>query len=225
MTTDEKITKALKQALYDDILEYKKLPDHKFSRGFDEKMKQLIRDELETEKSAVHTRVGRRLPTAVIVVIATFLLMGAAATTYYLWNNFRLQEHGLYTLLHITDVDDCPKTLEERYRLTADLSEFTENVICDDELMYFVEYKNKEKGIKISFQQETKHGVSMMLNTEDKEPPIEVTINGCNGIYYESKYGNPVVIWDTGDYLLILSAHGIGQNDLFMLAKFVEKIE
>ncbi|MBD5129859.1 MAG: DUF4367 domain-containing protein [Ruminococcaceae bacterium] len=224
MTNDEKITKALEQALYDDISEYEKLPDHKFSRGFDKKMKRLIRDELETEKSAVHTRVGRRLPIAVIVVIATFLLMGAAATTYYLWNNFRLQGHGLYTLLHITDVDDCPKTIEERYRLTADLSGFTENVICDDELMYFVEYENKEKGIKFSFSQNTKH-VSIMLNTEGKEPPIEVTVNGCNGIYYETKYEDCVIIWDIGDYLLEIGASGIGQNELYSLAKFVQKAE
>lgn len=39
MTNDEKITKALEQALNDDIAEYEKLHDHKFSRGFDRKMK------------------------------------------------------------------------------------------------------------------------------------------------------------------------------------------
>lgn len=35
MTNDEKIAKALEQALYDDIAEYEKLPSHKFSRSFD----------------------------------------------------------------------------------------------------------------------------------------------------------------------------------------------
>lgn len=105
------------------------------------------------------------------------------------------------------------------------MSEFTENVILDDELTYFVEYEDKEKGIKVSFKQDTKHGVTMMLNTKDKDPPIKVTVNGCNGIYYESKYGNPVLIWDTGDYLIDLSAHGVGKNELFSLAKFVQKVE
>lgn len=224
MTTNEKITKALERALYDDIAEYEKLPDHKFSRSFDKKMKRLIREELETEKFVAHARVGRRMPVAVIVVIATFLLMGAAATTYVLWNNFRLQDRGLYTLLHITDVENCPKTLEERYRLTADLSGFTETIISDESFAYDVEYDNAEKNIHIVFSQNIKSTV-YAINTEDKEPPIEVTVNGCNGIYYETKYGSHEIIWDTGDYLLDLSVRGIGKDELFSLANFVQKVE
>ncbi|MCM1167364.1 MAG: DUF4367 domain-containing protein [Lachnospiraceae bacterium] len=225
MTNDEKITKALEQALRDDIAEYKKLPDHKFSRGFDRKMKRLFQEELASEKSAPRVHTGRKLPIAVIIVIVTFLLMGAAATTYYLWTNFRMQNRGLYTLLHITDVDDCPKTLEEHYRLTADLSGFTENVIADDELLYFVEYDDEDNGVKIAFQQETKHGASMMLNTEGKPAPVEVTVNGCSGIYFESKYGTHVLIWDVDDYLITLTGNGIGKNNLFSLAEFVQKVE
>lgn len=225
MTNDEMFEKALKQALDEEIAECEKLPQHKFSRGFDRKMKRLFREKLAAEKSAVDSHTRKRLPIAVIIVIASFLLMGATATTYYLWNHFRLQDRGLYTLLHITDVESCPTTLEERYRLTVDLSDFAENVLSNDEYLYFVEYENKEKGIKISFKQETKYGVSKMLNTEDMVPPIEVTVNGCNGIYYGTKYGSHVYIWDTGDYLIELGAYGIGQNELFYLAKFVQKVE
>lgn len=43
--------------------------------------------------------------------------------------------------------------IEERYILIADLSGFTENVISDDDVSYFVEYEDKEKNIKIAFQQ------------------------------------------------------------------------
>ncbi len=225
MTNDEKIAKALEQALYDDIAEYEKLPDHKFSRGFNRKMKRMFQEEVVAESHLSVVRRRRKLPAAVAVVCSVVLLMGAAATTYYLWNNFRMQDRGLYTLLNITDVENCPKTLEEHYRLTADLSGFTENVIDDDELSYFVEYENKEKNIKISFQQVTKHGLTTMLNTEGKEPPVEVTINSCYGIYFESKYENCILIWDSGDYIINLSAHGISKNDLFVLAEFVQKVE
>lgn len=224
MTNDEKITKALEQALYDDIAEYEKLPDHKFSRGFDKKMKRLIRNELETETSAAHARVGRRLPIAVIVIIATFLLMGAAATTYYLWNNFCVQDRGLYSLLNITDVENCPKTLEERYELMADLNGFTKTIISDEPFAYDVEYDNDEKNIHIAFSQSIKSAV-YALNTEDKAPPVEVTVNGYNGIYYETKYGNHEIIWVTDDYLLDLSVRGIGKDELFSLARFVQKVE
>lgn len=224
MTNDETFAKALEQALDEEIAECENLPDHKFSRGFDRKMKKLLRSGIAEDQQTSGARVGRRLPIAVIVLIVVFLLMGAVATTYVLWNNFRLQDRGLYTLLHITDVDDCPKTLEERYRLTADLSGFTENVLSDDELMYFVEYENKEKDIKISFSQNIK-STTYTLNTENKEPPIEVTVNDCKGIYYETKYGAHVFIWDTGDYLIDLAVSGIGQDELFSLAKFVQKVE
>ncbi len=225
MTNDEKIAIALEQALYEDIAEYEKLPDHKFSRGFNKKMKRLLHDRSTEEDPARRTRIGRKLPIAVIAVVSTFLLAGAAATTYYLWNNFRVQDRGLYSLLNITNVENCPTTLEERYELTADLSGFTENVILDDELTYLVEYENKENCIKFSFMQDTKHGISKMLNTEDKNPPIKVTINGCNGIYYETKYEDHVIIWDSGDYLLEIGARGIGKDELFSLAKFVQKVE
>lgn len=225
MTNDEKIAMALEQALRDDIAEYEKLPDHKFSCGFDRKMKRLFQDGLARERHTSCARVRKKLPAAVIVVISVFLITGAAATTYVLWNNFRLESRGLYTLLNITDVENCPTTLEGRYRLTADLSGFTENILSDDEILYFVEYENKEKNIKISFQQGTKRGTAMALNTEDMSSPIEVTVNDCNGIYYETKYGTHVFIWDTGDYFIDLEGTGIGQNDLLSLAKFVQKVE
>lgn len=57
------------------------------------------------------------------------------------------------------------------------------------------------------------------------ELPKEVKVNGCNGIYYATKYGNQTLIWDNGDYLITLTARGIGENELFELAKFVQKVE
>lgn len=224
MTNDEMIAKALEQALNDDISEYEKLPDHKFSRGFDKKMKRMFSEELAAESHLSRVHRVKRLPAAVAVVCSVIFLMGAAATTYYLWNNFRLQDRGLYSLLNITDVENCPKTLEEHYRLTADLNGFTENVIDDDALSYFVEYNDTNNNIHIAFSQNIKTA-AYSLNTEGKNPPVEVTINGCNGVYYETKYGTHILIWDTGDYLIDIEGSGIGKDDLFSLAKFVQKVE
>lgn len=134
-----------------------------------------------------------------------------------------MQDRGLYSLLNITNVESCPKTLEEHYRLTADLSGFTENVIDNDELSYFVEYNNTNN-IHIAFSQNIKTA-AYALNTESKNPPVEVKINGCNGVYYETKHGTHILIWDTGDYLIDIEGNGIGKDDLFSLAKFVQKVE
>lgn len=224
MTNDEMFALALDQALTDEIAECEKLPSHKFSRDFDRKMKKLLQSDIADEHHTSRPRVGRRLPVAVIIIISLFLLMGAAASTYLLWNNFRMQDRGLYTLLNITDIENCPSTLEDRYELMADLSDFTKTIISDEPFAYDVEYDSDEKNIHIVFSQNIKHTI-YALNTEEMNSPIKVTVNGCNGIYYETKYGSHVYIWDTGDYLIELSAHGIGKDELFSLAKFVQKVE
>lgn len=99
MTNDEMFAMALNQALTDEIAECEKLPDHKFSREFDRMMKKLLQNSISDEHHTSGLRVGRRFRIAVIIVISVFLLAGAAATSYYLWKNFRLQDRGLYTLL------------------------------------------------------------------------------------------------------------------------------
>ena len=224
MTNDEMIAAALEQELTDEIAECEKLPDHKFSHRFDRKMKRLMQSDIGGNNNTSRLRIGKRLLVAIVIVGSLLLLMGAAITTYVLWDNFHLQDLSLYTLLNITDVENCPKTLEYHYEITADLSGFTEDVLSDDEYDYFVEYRN-EKHIIISFMQQTKHGITHALNTGDMDPPIEVIVNGCKGIYYETKYGSHVLIWDTGDYLLELGVKGISKNELFSLAKTVQKAE
>ena len=106
----------------------------------------------------------------------------------------------------------------------ADISGYTKTIIMDETFAYDVEYDNAEKNIHIAFSQNKKSTV-YTLNTENREPPAEVTVNGCNGIYYETKYGTHEIIWDTGDYLLDLSVRGIGKDELFLLAGLVQKVE
>lgn len=224
MTDDEKITLALKNALAADIAEYEKLPDHKFSREFEKRTKRLLKENLHHTAAPCVRRAGKKVTTVAFALVTSLFLVGAASTTYVLWKNFHIENRGLYSLLHITDIENCPTTLEEHYRLTADLSGFIENVISDNIWSYFVEYDNDEKNIRIAFSQHTKNTIAQ-LNTEGMEPPKKVTVNGCNGIYYETRFGDHCLIWDTGDYLISLSANGIGKNELFELAKFVQKVE
>lgn len=225
MTNDEMIASALGEMLEKEIAECDKLPDHKFSHRFNRKMKNLLQSCAVDNSHTSRLHIGKRMLVAIIAIGSLLLLMGAAATTYVLWNNFHMQDLSLYTLLNISDVEDCPNTLEERYELTADLGGFTENVLSDDEYLYFVEYKSEEKNINISFMQQTKQGITQALNTEDSAPPIEVVVNDCKGIYYETRYGSRMLIWDTGDYLINLGTKGISKDELFSLAKTVQKVE
>lgn len=223
--TNEMIAAALDQALTYEIAECEKLPDHKFSHRFDQKMKKLLQGGIGDNNNTSRLRIGKRLLVAIVIVGSLLLLMGAAVTAYVLWGNFHLRDMGTYTLFNMTDIENCPYFIEEYYEIIADLSGFTEDIISDDKITFLVEYKNKENNVKISFLQQIKHGFTMALNTEDTDQPIEVTVNGCNSIYYQTKYGSHVLIWDTGDYLLELGAYGVSKNELFLLAEYVQKVE
>lgn len=224
MTNNELFALTLDKDLEAEIAECENLPDHKFSREFEKKMNKLLQNGFTNEHHTTTARARKKSPIAVIMAISTFLLTGAAVTSYNLWKNFSMQDQGLYTLLHITDIESSPKTLEEHYRITADVSGYMENIVLNDDLTYYVEYHNDQNNIQIAFTQDIRSSV-YALNTEDMNDPVEVIVNGCNGIYYETKYNSKELIWDTGDYIITLSVSGISKGDLFSLAEFVQKVE
>ena len=229
MNNNEIISKALWNALQEDISEYEKLPDHKFSHRFKSKMKKMISDYLSpaTKPYEKSIPLKRKIVLAFIVVILLLFMTGAILTVYKLWNYYRFEDYGLYSILNIDSGGNFPAELEEHYKIGADMSEFTENVYLDESFMYCIEYKSLDETVQINFEQSVKDAIqNMLLNTEDAiEMPTEVEINGCRGIFIETRYETMVLIWDVGDYIIYLSSSGIGKNDLFSLAKTVQKVE
>lgn len=226
---DKIISTALMEALEADISEYEKLPDHKFSYRFKSKMKKMISDYLSpvTEPSEKSIPLKRRIIMALLVVILLLFTTGAALTVYKLWNYYHLEDYRLYSILNIDDNGNFPAELKEHYAVGADMSEFTKNVYLDEYFGYGVEYKNSDENIQINFEQSVKEAVqNLLLNTEDAlTPPIEEELNGYRGIFFETKGESMVLIWDVGDYIIYLSAAGIGKNELFLLAETVQKVE
>lgn len=226
---DEMIAKALSEALAADIIEYQKLPDHKFSRRFRSKMKKLIARPFPrtNDASERHIPLKKRMVVALIAVLLSLFLMGAALIAYKLWNYYRVEDYSLYSILNIDDSGDFPTELEERYRIGADMSGFTERVLTDEYFNYWVEYKSPDGIITINFEQYVKEAVQgMLLNTENAlDEPTETEINGHRGVLFQTRYGDMVLIWDVGDYIIRLSTIGIRQNELFSLADSVQKVE
>lgn len=63
-----------------------------------------------------------------------------------------------------------------------------------------------------------------MLNTENAlENPVEISINGYNGIYFQTYYGEMCIIWEQEDYIFTFSGYGISKNELIEMARFVKK--
>jgi len=133
----------------------------------------------------------------------------------------------LYSILNIDSNGNFPTELKDRYAVGADMSGFTENVYVDEYFIYGVEYKSSGKKIQINFEQCTKEAVqNELINTEDAlVPPAEEEVNGCRGIFYETKAESMCLIWDVGDYIIHMSASGISKNELYALAETVQKVE
>lgn len=229
MSNDEIISKTLWELLQSDISEYEKLPDHKFSHRFKSKMKKMISNYLShaNEPSEKSIPLKRKITLVFLAIILMLFMMGAALTVYKLWNYYHFEDYGLYSILNIDSSGNFPTKLEERYEIGTDMSGFTKNVYLDESFIYGVEYKSLDKTVQINFEQSVKDAVqNMLLNTEDAiVTPTEVEINGHRGIFFETRYETMTLIWDMGDYIIYLSSSGIGKNNLFSLAKTVQKVE
>lgn len=229
---DKIISTALMEALKADMSEYEKLPDHKFSYRFKSKMKKTISDYLSPaikliEPSKKSIPLKRGIILALLAVILLLFTTGAALTFYKLWNYYYIEDYGFYSIFNIDSNGNFPTELKERYAIGADMSGFIENVYIDEYFIYGVEYKSPDEKIQINFEQCVKEAVqNELINTEDAlVPPVEEDVNGCRGIFFETKAESMCLIWDVGDYIIHLSALGIGKNELFLLAETVQKIE
>ena len=169
----------------------------------------------------------RKLVVAFLVVLISAFIAGCASLAYYLWNHFKVEDYGLYSLLNITDIENAPTSLEKHYEIGVDMSGYSQNVVLDEFFDYWVEYKNIDETIVISLDQYTKESCqNVLLNTENAVVmPTETEVMGCRGIYFETYYGGKVLIWDNGDYIFELHGNGISQEELFALAESVRKVD
>lgn len=228
MNDQEKFARALQSALDADIAEYEKLPDVKISYRFERRMKKLFRAQHpEMRLSGVRLPLRRSVKYAVLAALLAVVLTGATFAVYRLWETYKVKDHSLYSMLYITDIENAPKTLEEKYRLGADMSGYKMRIVQDDMFCFLVEYKLENYDTTIIFSQSTKEfSEQVFINTEDAAVmPTEITINEHKGLYYMTNYGAHYVMWDNGDYIIDISAKGIGKNQLILLAETVQKVE
>ncbi len=218
---------ALQEFLAWEIDEYQKIPDHRFSLRFNKKMKRLLYTPPVFELKGRRIPLKRAITAAMLVIILAALLTGATFAVYKLWENYRIEDNSLYSMLYIADIENSPETLEEEYRIGADMSGYAERIIQDDEYCYLVEYSLTDTDTIIIFSQTTKEfSEQALLNTENAfVMPIEILINGCKGYYFMTYYGSHYIMWDNGDYIIDMSAYGISKDELIILAETVQKVE
>ena len=227
MNIDKLIAKALLNDLEKDIDQYNSLPDHHFSLRFKRKMRKLLSGGTNSlVLKTPHFSLRKSMKLALIVLV-TALITGAAFAAYKLWDNYRIRDMRTYSFLDITNIDDAPSTIKERYSVSVSTDGYFENVLLNDEYNYWVEYTHQKNGTAFSLQQTVKSSYqNVFLNTEDSlENPSEILISGYHGIYFETHDGEKCIIWDQGDYILDVSCYGISKCELIRIAESVQKVE
>ena len=228
---DEMIKEALRADFEREIgLALEEFPlDHKFSRRHLRQMKRLFRlsEGKSFDKTVGHIPLRKAVVVALIAVLLTAILTGASMLIYKLWDNYRIRDLDLYSLLEITDIENAPKTLEQRYELGIDLSGYKRKVHIDEYFEYMVEYTNEKEKRYLVFEQTTKDVYqNVFLNTEDAiVPPAEVEINGWKGLFFESKYEDMVYIMDIDDYMFEIAGGGFTREEMADIVKSIRKAE
>ena len=220
---------ALQDFLTWEIAEYQKISDHRFSLRFNKKMKRLLYTPPVFELQGRRIPLKRAITAAMLVIILAALLTGATFAVYKLWENYRIEDNSLYSMLYIADIENSPETLEEEYRIGADMSGYDFEVILQHEYCNMVNYSkpNGDITISITFSQTTKEfSEQLFLNTENAiVQPTEIVINGYQGIYFETYNNIHAVIWSTDKYVFYISGYEISKNELISLAEAVQKVD
>lgn len=225
MNENEIIKFALKEKLLADIEFYNSLPDHRFSHRFKKKIKSLLKEN-KTHQSK-NIPLSRKFKIALIAAILAVLFTGAAFGVYTIWEKYRVKDYSLYSMLYISEPQGAPRILEEKYEIGLDLNEYQEIIHTDLEIEFFAEYRSLKSESVITYSQSTYEvGEQTFINTENAlVMPCEITINGYEGIYFETYYGGKCIIWCTENYVFSVTGANISENDLISIAESIKKVE
>ena len=223
---------ALENTMNLQIAEYEKDSEtHEFSHRFEKRMKKLIKS--MGGGFLFFGNRGNRVPLRKAVQLAFLILILAvlAAATYAFinWGSFNVKEYDIYSLLNVNDISDAPATLEERYEIGVDLSEFDYEIIVNDNRMVRIRYADMyNKNKTFEFSQWTKKSLrNKRINTENPaQTPTMIEVNGCIGMYVQTSKGEHLLLWDNGSYFIeVMGSNEFGINELISICDSVQKAE
>ena len=221
---------ALENTMNLQIAEYEKdLEIHEFSPRFEKRMNKLIKRMGGGSFLLFGNRVPLRKAVQLAFLILILAVLAAATYAFISWNSFNVKEYDIYSLLNVTDISDAPLTLEERYEIGADLSEYDYEVLLDDNYIvdiYYTSLYNKNK--TLYFSQWTKESFeNIRINTENSDQmPTTIEINGCIGLYIQTLKGEHLILWDNGSYFIqVFGSKEFSINELISICDSVQKAE
>lgn len=231
MTDDITIAQALEAELRADIQTYDKLPQYKVPRSLDKRISKLIRNSdrvSKTKRQHKPVSLRRRLLIAAIIVAVMAVLTGGITVITRHLGAFTVKQYDVFSMLTISNIEDSPLILTEKYRLVMDDSQYTKKVVDDYEFVYTMFYSDKANGKYLCFSQSVKGMYeTVRLNTENAitYPETIKLDDNRNAIYFETYNHEKVLIWELDESIIEISGSGFSKNELIELSKFVQKVE
>lgn len=223
--TNDKFKKAISEALCDEYSESisKHNSDHVFSDSFNKKMDKLIKRQRKPYYKLINTAGKRVACFIVLLLVASFTTVISVDAFRGAFKDFFMEIFSTHS--EISAVDDhnenVPQTIEKNYDITYDLTGYD---IIFDELDEFSRHIIYQKGdVFIDYYQGVKSEFDFGLNTEDAEITT-LDMNGHEAIYYCDNRNYHHIIWDNGEYIIMLDSN-IGKDGLISIANSVQKVE
>lgn len=215
-----------KRAIFEALTqEYENsIPDtekHLFSPKFEKEMSRLIKRREKPYYKMINTFGKRAACFAVGILIASSLTIMNVEALREAFIKFVVNVFEKFSIVQSVDANGSPEIIEDIYKITYDMSEYSVDYEERNEIFYNIIYSNKN--IIVNYNQWIKSEYDILLNTENAD--IEtIMINGHEAIYFCDNHNYHTIIWDNNDYIISLSSN-IGKTTLIEIANSVQKAE
>jgi hypothetical protein len=188
--------------MYNEI----ELVEHRFSWRYKRKEKAILKAYLKSkEKKTDFNRtfakisLANKIRFAVIMILAALLLAGCAAYIVIYVKGIKLVQYDTHSsaFSNIDETIDFEKGA--RFVITYDLSDYTKEVVCDDEIEYWVLYRKGDECVNFRYMPAEYYG-NTRYNTENSSVEI-INIDDIEAIYYTTSKGVHCLIWSAGGYV------------------------
>lgn len=197
---------------------------HKFSREFERKMDILM------GKSHKKIKITPKnlLIAVTAALLAVFIMSMSVSAIREAFIKFFMNIFDTHTVVQSVDEVDAPLDFNDKYEITADMSDF--ELVDFSEDIFDREYIYENKNCTIYFAQSIKEYYQISVNTEGYDMET-IYIDGCEGFYVDMYNQNgKILTWNNNDYVLSIlvfcdSGFDFGKDELINIANSVQKVE
>ena len=222
-----KMSEEMTNIFLDDLLKDNfTYPNHKFSLRYKLKKSRIIKKYKREHptRNVETTSFGEtkiRIPLKyslkyILIIIILMAILGFTLYRYY--SGIYIREYDIFSMLSVEYDENSPLFLNERFYIDMDMDEYEEEIICDNEVSYWVQYK--VNGIpQINITQTAIQSSNLRINTEKAMiMPTNISVNDWKGMYYQAYDGAYIYFFNCGDYLMSYAGN-LDKNEMEKLVK------